>query len=148
MAEGLDGVEARGLAGRVIPEEDPHGRGEAERDDDGPGGDEGGPSGEPRDEQRPADSQEDPDPPPATERDTASMRNCTRMSRSLAPTASRIPISRVRSVTDTSMMFMIPIPPTRRETEAIAPSSRLMIRVEASATASISERLRTEKSSS
>ena len=29
-----------------------------------------------------------------------------------APSARRTPISRVRSVTDTSMMFMIPMPPT------------------------------------
>ena len=45
------------------------------------------------------------------------------MSRPRAPTAMRRPISRVRSVTDTSMMFMMPIPPTMSETEAIAASS-------------------------
>ena len=33
-----------------------------------------------------------------------------------APTAFRMPISRVRSVTETSMMFMIPIPPTTSDT--------------------------------
>ena len=38
-----------------------------------------------------------------------------RMSRPLAPIAMRMPISRVRSVTETSMMFMIPMPPTRSE---------------------------------
>ena len=70
------------------------------------------------------------------------------MSLSFAPTASRIPISLVRSVTDTSMMFMMPIPPTTRETDAMAPRSMLMIRVDASATASISDRFLTEKSSS
>ena len=32
----------------------------------------------------------------------------------------RRPISRVRSVTDTSMMFMMPMPPTSSETDAIA----------------------------
>ena len=42
------------------------------------------------------------------------------MSRLRAPMALRIPISRVRSRTDTSMMFMIPIPPTTSEIEAIA----------------------------
>ena len=31
----------------------------------------------------------------------------------------RIPISRVRSVTDTSMMFMMPTPPTSSEIPAI-----------------------------
>lgn len=39
-----------------------------------------------------------------------------------APTALRMPISRVRSETDTSMMFMIPIPPTMREIEATSVS--------------------------
>ena len=34
--------------------------------------------------------------------------------------ALRIPISRVRSVTETSMMFMITIPPTMREIAAMA----------------------------
>ena len=33
------------------------------------------------------------------------------------------PISRVRSVTDTSMMFMIPMPPTRSEMAATIPRS-------------------------
>ena len=36
--------------------------------------------------------------------------------------AMRIPISRVRSVTETSMMFMMPMPPTSSETDAIAAS--------------------------
>ena len=36
------------------------------------------------------------------------------MSRRRAPTALRMPISRVRSVTLTSMMFMMPMPPTSR----------------------------------
>ena len=35
-----------------------------------------------------------------------------------APTALRIPISWVRSETETSMMFIIPIPPTTREIPA------------------------------
>ena len=51
------------------------------------------------------------------------MRNWARMSRDRAPTALRMPISRVRSRTETSMMFMIPIPPTISEIEAIPPSS-------------------------
>ena len=43
------------------------------------------------------------------------------MSRRFAPTALRMPISRVRSVTETSMMFMMPMPPTSKEMPAIAP---------------------------
>ena len=41
--------------------------------------------------------------------------NCARMSRRRAPSALRIPISRVRSLTAISMMFMITIPPTTSE---------------------------------
>ncbi len=43
--------------------------------------------------------------------------------------ARRMPISRVRSVTDTSMMFMMPMPPTSRLTAATAPSSMVRMRV-------------------
>jgi hypothetical protein len=41
------------------------------------------------------------------------------MSRRLAPMALRTPISRVRSGTVASMMFIMPIPPTRSEMPAI-----------------------------
>jgi hypothetical protein len=58
--------------------------------------------------------------PPTMDKATASTRNCARMSRVFAPTACRSPISRVRSRTDTSIMFMIPMAPTIRETEATA----------------------------
>ncbi len=60
--------------------------------------------------------------PPMSDSVTASTRNWTRMSRPRAPTAMRRPISRVRSVTETSMMFMMPIPPTSSDTEAMAAS--------------------------
>jgi hypothetical protein len=49
-----------------------------------------------------------------------SPRNWSWMAASVAPTATRTPISRVRSVTDTSITFMIPIPPTISEADAIA----------------------------
>ena len=45
---------------------------------------------------------------------TASSRNWAMMSPFPAPIALRIPISRVRSVTVTSMMFMTPMPPTSK----------------------------------
>ena len=55
-----------------------------------------------------------------------------------APTALRMPISRVRSVTDTSMMFMMPMPPTSSEMPAIAAQQdRHAIRVELGASAII-----------
>ncbi len=53
------------------------------------------------------------------------------MSRRRAPTALRRPISRVRSVTLTSITFMMPIPPTRSEMptipESTAVATRLML---------------------
>lgn len=52
-----------------------------------------------------------------------------RMSWLGAPMAILWPISRVRSVTETSIMFMIPIPPTIRLTEATAVSRALNTRV-------------------
>ena len=61
-----------------------------------------------------ATSSADPTPrpmpirPPTTQSSTASMRNCSRMSRCRAPSALRSPISRVRSRTLTSMMFETP----------------------------------------
>src|SRR5437870_778418 len=45
-----------------------------------------------------------------------STRNCRRMSRRRTPSDLRIPISRVRSATATSMMFMMTIPPTTSDT--------------------------------
>ena len=56
--------------------------------------------------------------PPARERMRASMRNCKRMLPVEAPMALRTPISCVRSATETSMMFIIPMPPTIREIPA------------------------------
>jgi hypothetical protein len=53
-----------------------------------------------------------PRTPPIAVTTIASDRNCERMSRCRAPVAIRTPISRVRSVTETSMMFMTPMPPT------------------------------------
>ena len=51
---------------------------------------------------------------PSVLRVAASTRNCDMMSARLAPSAFRTPISRVRSATATSMMFMITIAPTTR----------------------------------
>jgi hypothetical protein len=42
---------------------------------------------------------------------------------SVAPTARRTPISRVRSDSDASITFMIPIPPTSSDAEAMLTSS-------------------------
>ena len=53
-----------------------------------------------------------PTKPPIVDTITASQRNCSRMVVLRAPSARRTPISRVRSFTETSRMFMIPMPPT------------------------------------
>ena len=64
--------------------------------------------------QRPGDAQ--PDQRRRADRCVAaSIRNCSRMVRRLAPMALRMPISRVRSATETNMMFMMPMPPTNSD---------------------------------
>ncbi len=57
--------------------------------------------------------------PPSNDSVVASVRNCRTMSRRKAPTALRTPISRVRSVTETSMMFITPTPPIKSEMKAM-----------------------------
>ena len=48
----------------------------------------------------------------------ASVRNCRRIAAGVPPSALRRPISRVRSFTDTNMMFMTPMPPTINDSAA------------------------------
>ena len=55
--------------------------------------------------------------PPTSVSTTASSRNCSRTSARRAPIALRTPISCVRSVTEISMMFITPIPPTSNPIE-------------------------------
>ena len=61
--------------------------------------------------------------------------------------AIRSPISRVRSVTDTSMMFMMPMPPTTSETPAMSESRTISVRVVSVRRSAISSCVRTVKSS-
>ena len=49
-----------------------------------------------------------------------------------APSAMRMPISRVRSVTDSSITFMIPMPPTSSDTLATLASSAVIVRLDRS----------------
>lgn len=56
-----------------------------------------------------------------------STRNCCLISDGEAPSAFQIPISCFRSVTVTIMMFIIPIPPTKREMAAIALNIMLIV---------------------
>ena len=64
-----------------------------------------------------------PNAPPATHSMMASSRNCFVMSRRRAPSDLRRPISRMRSVTLVSIMFMMPMPPTNSEMDATEPMS-------------------------
>ena len=70
-----------------------------------------------------------PSRPPTRLIVTASIRNWLRMSARLAPIALRMPISRVRSVTVTSMIFMIPMPPTNSDTPATLASNMVKMPV-------------------
>ena len=76
----------------------------------------------------------------------ASAKNCSIMSRRLAPIALRTPISRVRSVTDTSIMFITPMPPTSSEMPAIAPRNTTKVLVVSSSAWIVSSWLVTVKS--
>ena len=59
--------------------------------------------------------------PPVTQSVADSMRNCRVISPRVAPSARRTPISRMRSVTLVSIMFMMPMPPTTSEIPATDP---------------------------
>ena len=60
------------------------------------------------------------------------------MSLRFAPSARRMPISRVRSVTVANMMFMMPMPPTKSEIEAMSTSRFVKRFCETSASSSLS----------
>jgi len=72
--------------------------------------------------------------PPINDNVNASIINCILISHVFAPTAIRIPISLVLSVTETSIIFIIPIPPTRREIDAMEPSNKVITLADCSAT--------------
>ena len=84
---------------------------------------------------------------PSSDSISASSRNCRRIAARGAPIAMRMPISRVRSVTETSMMFMMPMPPTIRLIEPIAASSAEIAAVVVDNVSVIAVRLVTVKSS-
>ena len=86
-----------------------------------------------------------PMPPPIRLSAIASTRNCSSTSRPFAPIAMRRPISRVRSVTDTSMMFMIPMPPTISDTPAMPASSVVIVPIAAVRMSAISSAVRTDE---
>src|SRR5437899_1890496 len=86
--------------------------------------------------------------PPSSERMADSARNWRRMSRRDAPSDLRIPISRVRSVTLISMMFMITMPPTTIPIATTAGTTVKMTRVSLAQNAISPSPVSTVKSSS
>ena len=65
-----------------------------------------------------------PRTPPMMLSTRASSRNCTRMSKRRAPRAFLMPISRVRSVTDTSITFITPMPATTSDMPRCPPTAK------------------------
>ena len=63
---------------------------------------------------------------PSSASNPASIRNCEAISLRRAPTAMRNPISCRRSLMETSITFMIPMPPTRSEIPAAPASIKVM----------------------
>ena len=68
-----------------------------------------------------------PSTPPMTLMTIDSTKNCANISDLRAPTAFRSPISFVRSVTETSMIFIIPMPPTKSEIAEMIDNSIVMV---------------------
>ena len=85
--------------------------------------------------------------PPMRLKMMLSVRNCNRMAEFFAPMDIRKPISLVRSVTVTYMMFMMPIQPTNKEIKAMATKTVVIIPVIDDIISSISCWVRTSKSS-
>ena len=61
--------------------------------------------------------------PPQADKIADSVKNCIKISLVLAPSDFLMPISLVLYVTDTSIIFIIPIPPTSKEMAAIPPTA-------------------------
>ncbi len=68
--------------------------------------------------------------PPSAVKMQDSVRNCINTLLRVAPSAFWMPISRVRSVTDTSIIFITPMPPTNNEIPAILPKTIFIIFVD------------------
>ena len=146
--QSLDRVEARRAAGGEIAEHDPDQGRKAERDHDDRRSSRNGTPRRAVPSPAKASPPRTPMSPPNSDSITASTRNCSRTWPSTAPIARRMPISRVRSVTETSMMFMMPMPPTSRLTAATAPRRPVSTVVAPAAACTICRMSRTVKSSS
>ena len=65
--------------------------------------------------------------PPVKVRIAASARNCVSIEEVLAPRDFLMPISLVLSVTETVMIFITPIPPTKRDIAAMIATTDVII---------------------
>src|SRR5690606_2085762 len=110
VAERLDRAAASGGPRRDEAEEDPDADADPERERDGRRREDGGEDGV--DERGHDERERDPDQPPDHAHHDGFEEELRWIARRLAPTALRMPISRVRSRTETNMMFITPIPPT------------------------------------
>ena len=127
VAQRLNGIERGGLPRRVKAEEHPTAA-EKPTARARPGSGFRAPAGEAPDKRRAADAHHEPDhPAEQAHHDALDEELREHVASRARRSAMRMPISRVRSVTDTSMMFMIPMPPTSSETDAIAASSHVII---------------------
>ena len=119
----FDRIEPRGARGGIETEEQADGGGDADAERDRPRLE---PRGQRRDRgdalRRRATPSAIPTRPPKVDSVTDSVSTCDMMSRRRAPSALRRPISRVRSLTTISMMFMMTMPPTTSES-ATTPTS-------------------------
>ena len=128
ISQGFDGIEPRGLPGGIEAEDDAHGSryGDGDADDQDRGLRR--PMHVVADQDRSHPPQENADPAAHQAEHDGLHEELAEDVVAAAPTAIRRPISRVRSVTETSMMFMMPTPPTISEMAA-AISSMMPIKV-------------------
>ena len=117
-----DRIERRGATRGIQSEENPDRRRHGHGDHDGLQRKHHLPSREPRIANPNRMPARIPITPPTPLMTTASIRNCPRISGASPRPPSVSWISRIRCVTLASMMFMIPMPPTRSEIAAITPA--------------------------
>ena len=118
VAEGLDRVQPGCLPRRIEAEDNSNPGGHQHRDDDRRHRGLRRPVLDPADQQRGAAAHHDADPAADKAQEHRLHEELPQDVMAAHPTAMRRPISRVRSVTETSMIFMIPTPPTTSEIAA------------------------------
>jgi len=111
VTQGLDGIQAGRFAGRVESKKNPHRRGKGKRHEQGAIGDDDIPLGEIGHHLRPDSSQPDPDQPPHQAQHNGFGQKLEEDITGTGPHSHPDADLRVRSVTETSMIFMIPMPP-------------------------------------